>query len=270
MPRTYLTDRIYHIEAYRDLDEPPTFAAADSISHDGKLWVPILSGGAFHLRPLRTAHSGPGYDLVSPKAHGYLYRPVDPSMTFADVEGATYAHDTGTHWQFAHCSPDEQVDFAALARTYAVQQFFPAITRVQAKIAMATNATARAALVGKLGALLDFATAVGEAVYETVIGETLGHWHRNPHHDHRRDLAVAAIASVLAEWKKAGLTDQAAAARRLNVTTDAAKVTTALTETHTIEWRHARAARLAAEAKAKEAAAETPSETQTPAEGDGA
>lgn len=237
----------------------------DTLVADGIRYAVVRSGGSFHLRRTKKHWTETNEDLFAVhafKAHGILYRPLHPSMTPEDIEGATYAFDNGVSYEFAHCSPQEQVDYAALARTFAIQQFFLAITRVQSKIAMATNATTRAALVGKFDALRDFAKAVGEEVYDTVLGETLGHWHRNPHHDHRRDLTVDAIASVLAVWKKAGLTNEAAAARRLNVTADAGKVTTALTETHTVESRHARVARLAAEAKKKEAA--------TPADGDGA
>ena len=184
-------------------------------------------------------------------------------MTAEDVEGATYAHDDGTYWLFAHCSPEEQVDFAAEARTFAVSQFATPIANANAKAAEATNPTTRATAVAKATALIDFASAVGAQVQATVTAATLGHYHRNPHHDHKRDLTVDAVNAVLASWKKEALTNTAFAAMRGHVTTAASFVISHLTLKHTIEWRHERAARLEAEKKKKAAAAEAEAETET-------
>ena len=250
---TWATQRISRLE-----NTGLWFRKADTIFHEGKRWLVVRSeGGVFHLRLARQGRSVDGQELWATSAGkplGSAYSSIDENMTAEDIEGATYAHDTGTHWLFAHCSPGEQIDFAAEARLYATQQFAIAIGKAQVKADMATNATAKSAAVEKVAALLDFAEAVGAHAYTVVVGATLGHFHRAPHHDHKRDLAVAAIGAVLADWKKRALTDTDIRDKRLLVTRDAAAVNAALTKAHTIEWRHERAAREEAAKKAKEAA----------------
>ena len=189
------------------------------------------------------------------ESDGVAYQPIAPGQTLADIEGATWAHDTGTHWEFAHCSPAEHVAFAAEARTFAAAQFALRIAQAQIKALAATNRTARDAAIARLEALVAFAEAVGAEAYRLVLAATLGHFHRHPHHDHRRALTAGSIAAVLAAWKTAALTDAAVRARRAAVTTDAAGVVSSLTTPHVIETRAARAARLAAEAKAAKDAA---------------
>lgn len=229
------------------------FAVRDSWAH-----------GEFHLS------AASSYDTPRGKAHGpiyseeagIIYEPLDPGMTPEDIAGGTYAEVHDGKWRIAHCSPHEQVDFAAEAQAFAAAQFGAAIARAQVKVDMATNATVKAAAIAKVSALVDFAEAVGAAVHATVIGAELGRFHIRPHNDHKRDLAVEATAAVLADWKKAALTDTAIRAKRSAVTTDAAAVSTALAKTHTIEWRHERAARLEAAKKAKEAEAAAGDEAQ--------
>ena len=266
-----ITERIHRFhEDYDILSEDRVFAPE---TYDGYLHkhAAVRSGGSFHAVKCRNDTSfhdqKKGWRIVE-IYHGDIYSPPHPSMTYEDVEGASYAYDDGTYWLFAHCSPGEQIDFAVSARTFAINQFQASIDKAQVKVDQATNAPAKALAVAKVKALVDFSVAVGGVVHDTVVGATLGHYHRDPHHDHRRDLTVDAIASVLADWKKKALTDTAVAAARKNVTTDAASVSTTLNETNPIEWRHVRAARLEAEKKKKEAAAETPTETPTESSSD--
>lgn len=187
-------------------------------------------------------------------------------MTAADIEGATFAFDDGTHWHFAHCSPHEQVDLAAHVQTFAKAQFDGLVHRAMLKVHEATNDVVRAAAVAKADALVRFAEGVGAEVYRVIVDATLGHWHRNPHNDHSRELTAVAIDTVLALWAKAGKTDKAVRQDRAAVAAPAVTVRTALQLAHVIEWRAVRAAREAAAKKAAEAAAETETET----EGDGA
>ena len=249
---------------------------ADVLDHNGKKWIVLREGGTFHLRVAEEYEAdddgNTGYGFYEHPYYGEIYRPINQAMTYEDVEGATFAHDTGTDWLFAHCSPQQQIDFAARARTFAIDQFMLLISKADMKVIEATNAVVKSQAAIKAKAVTRFAEAVGEEVHKQVVGATLGHFHRNPHEDHKRDLTVAAIDAVLAAWAEAGKTDKAAKGDHAAVTTPAATVRSALTTTHTIEWRHARVARLAAEKKAAEAAAEAESETstQTPAEGDGA
>lgn len=246
------------------------FNLSSAVLRDGRYWLAVRSEGAFHLREVRVEANGYLYTAAK-KAHGVAHLPIHSSMTAEDIEGATYAHDDGTHWHFAHCSPSEQVDLAAEVRTFAESQFATAIARAQVKVDQAANAPAKADRVAKVSALVSFASLVGDLAYGVVVNATLGHWHRDPHNDHKRELTVAAIDSAEAAWAEAGKTNKAvqgdlSALRETNAHTD---VKNRLGSTHTIEWRAARVARLEAERKAKEAAAEAEtSSTESPGSGD--
>ena len=95
-------------------------------------YMAVQQGSVFHAMPAR---NNDGQWEMWPASWGYVYGPVDPSTEFGDVEGATYAYDTGTHWKFAACSPQEQIDFAADVRTFAIDQFAVAIAKAQVKVA---------------------------------------------------------------------------------------------------------------------------------------
>lgn len=252
--RKFVTDRIHRLEG-RDTNE--FFRMEDAVQHDGEYWLAVRAEqGEFHLRRVQHRPQQWNDDLYhgTGRAHGDAYRPLHPSMTAEDIEGATYAHDDGTHWHFAHCSPAEQIDLAAEVRTFAEAQFATAIQKAQIKISEATNAPAKATAAAKTAALIAFAAAVGDSAFKAVVSATLGHWHRDPHNDHKRDLTVAAIAAVLAAWSEAGKLDKAIRQDRAHVTSAAAAANAVLSRVHMIEWRAARAARLEAERKAKEAA----------------
>ena len=240
---TLETDRVVHTE-----DRFVYFAETDTVVWDNKRWFVFGSEGQFHLRLARKWHSGE-YSPHAGKAHGELYRPPHPSMTREDIEGATYAYDNGTHWLFAHCSPQEQIDFAIETKTFAMSQFQPLINNAQRKVSGATNTNARVSAGARLSALIEFAGLVGDAVYETIVGETLGYYHRNPHDDHRRDLTVKAINALWALWKKAALNNALTRTKRASILSDVPAIVNSLTKGHTIEWRHEREARLEAEKK---------------------
>ena len=211
-------------------------------------YVAVRQGGTFHAMPCRA--DGDEWQIY-PQSWGYVYSPVRPSTTFEDVEGATYAYWDGKYFRFAHCSPDEQIDFAADARTFALDQFSIEIDEAHIKIAEATNAPVKAQAVTKAKALIAFTKAVGADVHKRVVGATLGHYHRLPHHDHRRELAIAGIDAVLEAWREAGITDKAIRLDRQNIVSTAAEVRAALTSEHDIEWRADRVKRLNDEAAAR-------------------
>ena len=220
---------------------------------DGKGFVALKRGDAFHATPcFDDSHRNEPQSTYSfnPELPGVIYGPVHPSTQIADVEGSTYAHDTGTVWLFSHCSPQEQTDFAADVRTFAVDQFAVAIAKAQVKAVEASNAPAQALAVSKLKALVAFAEAVGTDCHDRVVKAVLGHYHRDAHNDHRRDLAVAGIDAILATWLEAGKTDKAIRQDRSHVSAVASTLRAALMATHSIEWRHEREARLEAERKA--------------------
>lgn len=241
------------------------FAVADVLHIDGVPYIPARhseNDSTFHLVLARKDDDV--YFARDPRPHGTAYVPPRPGTTPQEVMGAHYAVKTadGMYWQYAHCSPDEQIDFAADARTFALEQYSLHIKKAQVKVEEATRAELRGARVQKVKALIKFAEAVGQDCYDTVVGATLGYYHRNEHHDHRRELALASNDKIAAAWKLAGLTDKAVKDEHDDISSTAAAVKSALSSTHTIEWRHERVARLAAEAKAKEAADESESATQ--------
>ena len=151
--------------------------------------------GPFHLR---LAAWNEENDFAGPKSaldiHGAYYRPPHPSMVAEDIEGATYAYDDGTHWLFAHCSPQEQLDFASDAEQFCYAAFAEYIDRALNSAQTGANTKARA--------LVDFAQQASRDVFNTVRNQTLGYYHRKPHNDHRRDLAHASIVKVWTAWLK--------------------------------------------------------------------
>ena len=195
--------------------------------------------------------TGTVYYVYHSEPYGYVYGPLAPGTETEDVDGARYAWDDGTYWHFAHCSPKEQHDFAAAVRTFTVEQLSIAISKAQVKVAEATNANARSTAIRKAKALVKFAEAAGANAHSRVIGATLGHYHRNPHHDHKREVAVVSIGAVLSEWEEAGRSNTVVRAEYQAVNADASAIKTALEATHTIETRLARIARLKRESAAK-------------------
>ena len=254
----------YYTPDQRIIRTPDVFLPVDDVlKEDGKRYAVVEIGGRFHAW-LVNYHwpndDGVRHFAITMKG-GAFYRPVHKSNTLADVVDARYAWDKDGAWMFAHCSPDEQIDFAAEARTFTSAQFQLAIADAQVKMVEATNPQAQAVALKKAKALIAFAKSAGEAAAVAVIAEhSLGHFHRDPHHDHKRDLARAAVAKVLAEWKKEGLTAAAVRAQRDAVLADAGKVTATLSSTHTIKTRPEMAALAAA--KKKEAEAEAPAEPE--------
>ena len=127
--------------------------------YDGMDWVVVrdaLDHGRCHLRLVGSTYQGALY-LHTSEPHGVLYRPIDSSMTASDIEGATYAYDDGTHWHFAHCSPHEQIDFAAEVEAFAKAQFDEVIHESNAKASGATANIARNSAFAKSTALIQFA-----------------------------------------------------------------------------------------------------------------
>ena len=190
-------------------------------------FVAVQQGEQFHAMPCQNAV--PGFWWIAVASWGYVYGPIHPDMAYEDVEGATYAHDTGTNWQFAHCSPHEQIDFAAAAEQFCFAAFQPHIDRALQLNSERSMAQARA--------LLDFAEQAGRDVFNKVRMATLGEYHRDPHKDHRRDLAHLSIVKIWTAWLEntARLTDRNA------ISSIVGNVGARLNTDYAIEWRHERA-----------------------------
>ena len=258
-----MTTRIVRLDA----GTSRTFTKSDVVLKDGQAYFAARlaeSDGPFRLL-LAGGGEAHGYSPSHPEPQTSIYVPLHDSVTAETIMGANYSYDDGTHWLLAACSPDEQVDFAADARTFALEQYNLAIQSAQLKVSEATHARLKGERVAKVKALLKFAEAVGDDVFQTVLGAVLGHYHKNEHHDHRRELALASNDKISAAWKIAGLTDKAVKDEHDEISSTAAAVRTALSRTHTPEWPHEREARLAEEAK-KKAGAEAETSTQSPSE----
>lgn len=168
---------------------------------------------------------------------GAVYHPPHPSVTPEDVLGARYAHDDGEFWHFAHCSPQEQVDFAADVERFASGQFVQDVQRSNAKMAQSLLNSVRATAFAKSTALMDFAVAVGRRAHHVVVSAPLGHFHRDLDRDHRRELTVQAVDRILAEWRQNAVTDAQVRLNLGRVQSEANAVKRRLTSQHDIELR---------------------------------
>ena len=208
-----------------------------AVSERGKWWVAIRdseASGPFHLRPVSTfvLDSVRHFRFHDEEPHGALYRPLHPDMTAEDIEGATYAYDDGTHWLFAHCSPAEQLDFAAEARTFVFNQFQPAL--IKANTALGRGGVDAAANSDRVRALTDFAEQAANKAFDIVRFATLGHYHRDPHRDHKRELAVASMDAVTKAWGE----NAGRVADRARVQNTVVILREQLTREYDIQWRH--------------------------------
>ena len=215
-------------------------------------WVPVLFGGRFHV--LEMPYVSTGADGSKLRVRYYVeaaaYGPAHESQLPEDVEGATYTWVENGKRFFAHCSPAEHRQFAADAQAFAFHQFAEPIAETNALIGYNAQVnSARNTAYAKHQALVKFARLVGERVHEVVVSETLGHYHRNPHADHKRQLTVAAIDRILGTWKQNSAADAAIRADHARVETEAGEVRKRLTSSDTIETRaerHQRFIRLSA------------------------
>ena len=260
------TARIIAMDSHQESGEPfYAFREEDTILHNGYRWFAIKSGDTFHLRLAEFMEEVNGvkyYRTDAGKPHGYMHRPIHKSQIPEDIEGATYVYDKDDAFCFAHCSPHEQIDFAVEVQRFTHSMLQPYINDAVVKVHEATNASLVESAEAKVKALTEFAKVAAKHAHDQVIAAPLGFYHRNPHNDHKRDIAVGAIAAVLLDWKKKSLTDTDVLAARNHVKADAASTTTELTATHTIEtWPEARARIAAAEAAKKKAEEATPTET---------
>ena len=237
-----VTTRIHRSDTSDKFGRSATFAP---IELDGYPYrhVALHIGGVFHAA-LCNLYTNPGvkpekWNLFD-QTSGFIYAPVHHSMTLEDVEGATYAYDDGTHWHFAHCSPQEQIDLAADAEAYTRAQFGIDIDKAIIALSVATGVAARTTAKVRVDALVEFAAAAGRRAHALVLAQTLGHYHRNPHNDHLREIAWECINAQQLDWIARASRDDDSV--RVQAAVNAVK--TRLASTHTIEWRAAREKRL--------------------------
>ena len=104
----------------------------------------------------------------------------------------------------------------------------------------ATDSATRTAAKAKVDALVLFARLAGRRAHAFVVGQTLGHFHREPHDDHLRDIAVTCIEAQRLAW--IATTSRDTDVIRINQPVNDALAR--LKSVHSIEWRAARKARL--------------------------
>ena len=232
-----------------------SFLGKDDVLHEsGDYYAVLKKYSQFIALKLGGSWTYQGKELFTVYDEGStIYRPIHPSVTLADVKGATYAIDDGTHWHFAHASHGEHHDLEALVEALLIAHFQPKINSAGAVVHAALDITARTLARNKLVALNTFVDAALAEVQKAVRALTLGqHGRETPHADNHRAIVAAAIQAVMADWGTRGKTDVSVKHALDRVSLDAAALLTKLTHTPTLETRAAKAARLAAAAKAKE------------------
>ena len=196
--------------------------------------------------------------------HFAMHFPIDPRVRVEDVRGATvaYPNETNDGWLFAHCDEDWHHDHEMRLRAAADAVFGPVHREAQQGLAFAfrlllnrdndanratgDNARLHADLLSR------FHADVTAALLREARSRHLGYYHQNPHGAHVGHPLQQAIVSRIAAWS--------ATAEKLteyNVIRIAVEKVLATVKTrHAYETRWAQDARLEAERKAAEAAAE--------------
>ena len=184
--------------------------------------------GTFYLVLTGSFQHADGHTLYYPTPSepvGTVYGPLLEGMAAEDIEGSPYVEWTGSAFRMSHCSPRTQVSFARHAKTFTYDQLTPLINRAK----LTSNNEARA--------FMDLAEQSGDVAFRTVRTAYLGRYHRDPHQDHLRDIALDSIDTVWEAWKKNS-------ARVADVTLLRAKVELLIRQlriNYTTDWRYERA-----------------------------
>ena len=238
MPHGTPAERTYSMDLATRLGAP----LESSFRQDGKNYVVENVDG--HFRAIEVRLDSDGHDTLAYPLNTYSphravgYRPIHPSTTLADVDGATFAWDDGTHWHFAHCSHDEQIDFAAEVEAFAFSAFVESILAAELGPQHNDDLATRTAARYKAKAIKKFARAVGRFAHAYVVKAHLGAFHRDRHTDHKRRITVRSIDAVLADWAETGKTDNAVKLDHTRAQAAATTVRFRLTSKHSVKFRH--------------------------------
>lgn len=223
---------------------------------DGRHYVAIRRGNAFEAVLVNIGRSEV-FPKVMRNNNETGYWPVAPGTTASDVDGAVYAYDDGTYWHFGHAAPGQHHDTEAIVEAMLISHFQPKVNRAIQAVAVAGDITARTLANNYLDALNGLVEIVLDHAEKAVRALTLGeHARETPEKDNNRAVAVAAIKSAVAATKKTAESNPMVRYQLPALESAATAVVTELTATPTIETRTQRVARLAAEAKEKEAESE--------------
>ena len=244
-PQSYVQGRVVKAAtSNEDLDYTNnTFALSAMIEDHGHYFFAVREGethGDFHINQgsyqPKNEHRLAGHRPSNSYPIGYIYQPIHQSMKVVDIEGATYAYDNNGAWQFAHCSPKQQLDLAKQIKQFTYNLFVPDIQRAQYAANRATESTQAAANL-KVRSLMDFADQCASSAFDTVRLATLGAFHRDKDTDHFRQVALKAVNKLWQAWLKNGSRIQ----DRTAIETIFGKVRNTLTASYIIDWRHDRA-----------------------------
>ena len=221
--------------------ERPVLRQVDALNDNGTYYAVVRNNGVFHAIYPGQEWSHEGAQAYSPTVfyHAYLYQPIHPSMTLADVEGATYARDDGTHWtDFSKEAPGQRHEAEAYAQAKLIAHFQPAINKQGVLVAKAADTTQRTLQVNALEAMHAF---VDEALTETatrIRALPLGHFARvTPHADNHRALVVGACRAAVESLKERGKNDRVLAFNIPRVETVVNELVASFTQAPTIMTR---------------------------------
>lgn len=181
--------------------------------------------------------------------------PIDSSMTAEDIQGATITklNAAGDAWLFYHDHPATHHDHLLAVDAAVMALFQPVMDAAQHKVAMATNAVVLGQADTKYQALSAFRDETLKAAQTAEKAHHLGHFAQNPATDQGHVHSAVRIALNAAKTAFAASPEKIAQYRL--ITTEAVSLISRMSAPHTPETRWAKAARIAAEEKAKKDAA---------------
>ena len=203
-----------------------------------------------------------------------LYHPVDPRMTVADIRGAVeaYPNEDGTAWLFRHCDADFHLDHEDRLQGAVSAAFESEIERANKVFrdsvydCFLVNDRGNQAAVFAWNRMIHNLNKFRDEVKAAVVAEAqsrhIGYFHQYPHEAHIHEPIRRAIGAVIAEW-------DVETRRRLEwnpIKSYVEGVLANVSKAHSYETRWDKAARLEAERKAAEAAAEAEAGTETEGE----
>lgn len=177
-----------------------------------------------------------------------FYGPIDPRMTEKDVAGATiaYTNEDGTAWLFAHCDNDAMIDYEKELVAAVVGEFAEAIDLAQVKVNEATNSTVKTQAVNKHRSLVNFRNEVISAITTWARNLHIGWQEQNSHDAHLHTPILSVINKVALNWQ----TNYSFIYG--DISKPVANIIKGLAKPHAYETRWDKAARLVAEAEARE------------------
>ena len=176
---------------------------SDMLLHGGVRYAVIKVGNSFSVvRPYHSEGDHLSQYEIGDIEHGVIYRPVHPDMTLGDIEGATYAEDTGTHWKFYHATPGQHYDWTLNAETTLVALFQSRLSSMLLEAASGTTVTQKSLSSSVAKALIQFRDESKAELRKLAEAATLGFFWKNPS-DHTRKFIDTAITNVWKSWQVA-------------------------------------------------------------------